>query len=187
MTKTKNAINADVLFDNNQIMDALDQLADTIAKLSKNDVDIYIIGILRGGVDVAKAITKRLRKNNKIVHLGSLDINFYRDDLRTIGHHPTVRRSDLPFDVDGKSIWLIDDVLFTGRTVRAALGEIFDYGRPDLVRLAVLVDRGGQQLPITANIAILQTLMTDNNIHIKLEFDNDDQQQWRICKYQQHH
>ena len=82
--------------------------------------------------------------------LGTLDVSFYRDDFGQIGLHPQVKPSDIPFEVEGSHIILVDDVLYTGRTIRAAINELFDYGRPASIRLATLIDRGGRELPVTA-------------------------------------
>lgn len=108
-----------------------------------------LVGVHTGGVWIAERLWTLLGINDP---LGSLDISFYRDDFSRIGMNPQVRPSHLPFDVDGRHIILVDDVLYTGRTVRAALNELFDYGRPDSILLAVLVDRGGRELPIEANV-----------------------------------
>jgi len=113
-------------------------------------VDPLMIGIHSGGVWVAERLHQLLQLQGP---LGKLDISFYRDDFTRIGLNPAVRPSHLPFTVDGRHIILVDDVLYTGRTIRAALNEIFDYGRPDSVILAVLVDRGGRELPIQADVA----------------------------------
>lgn len=109
-----------------------------------------MIGIHTGGVWVAQRLHQRLGLPEP---LGTLDIAFHRDDFSRIGMQPQVRPSRLPFDVDDRHVILVDDVLYTGRTVRAALNEIFDYGRPASVLLAVLVDRGGRELPIAADVA----------------------------------
>jgi len=108
-----------------------------------------LVGVHTGGVWIAERLRTLLEISDP---LGSLDISFYRDDFSRIGMQPQVRPSELPFDVDGRHIVLVDDVLYTGRTVRAALDEIFDYGRPDSVLLATLVDRGGRELPIEPNV-----------------------------------
>jgi pyrimidine operon attenuation protein/uracil phosphoribosyltransferase len=106
-----------------------------------------LVGIYTGGVWLAE----RLHHNLQLpLPLGALDVSFYRDDFAQIGLHPQVRPSDIPFAVEGSHIILIDDVLYTGRTIRAAINELFDYGRPASVRLAALVDRGGRELPIAA-------------------------------------
>lgn len=107
--------------------------------------DTAIVGIHTGGVWLARRIHDALHLP---IPIGMLDISFYRDDYGKIGLHPQVRPSELPFDVENSKILLVDDVLFTGRTVRAAVNELFDYGRPACIHLAVLVDRGGRELPI---------------------------------------
>ncbi len=109
-----------------------------------------MIGIRTGGVWIAERLHRRLGLDEP---LGILDIAFYRDDFSRLGIDPQVRPSDLPVPVDDRHIVLVDDVLHTGRTVRAALNEIFDYGRPASVLLCVLVDRGGRELPIQPDIA----------------------------------
>ena len=123
-----------------------------------------MIGIFTGGVWLARALHAALGLQQP---LGRVDISFYRDDFSQIGLHPQVRASDIPFAVDGRDIILVDDVLYTGRTVRAAMNEIFDYGRPARIRLAVLVDRGGHELPVAADVAALRLNATAGE-HIKL-------------------
>ena len=109
--------------------------------------DTGLIGIHTGGVWVAERLHPLLKLQTP---LATLDVSFYRDDYEARGLHRDVKRSEIPFEVDGRDLILVDDVLYTGRTIRAALNEIFDYGRPATVRLATLVDRGGRQLPIAA-------------------------------------
>jgi len=108
-----------------------------------------MVGIQTGGAWVAERLHRDL---GLAVPLGTLNISFYRDDYASSGLHANVRPSQIPFDVDGRRILLVDDVLFTGRTVRGAMNELFDYGRPESISLVVLVDRGGRQLPIAAQI-----------------------------------
>jgi len=108
-----------------------------------------MVGIRTGGVWVAERLHRALALAEP---LGTLSIHFYRDDFTRIGMHPRVAPSHLPFEVDDRHIVLVDDVLYTGRTIRAALNEIFDYGRPSRVTLAVLVDRGGRELPIQPDL-----------------------------------
>ena len=112
--------------------------------------DPVMIGIHTGGVWVAEQLHQRM---GLVEPLGTLDISFYRDDFSRIGMNPEVKPSNLPFEVEDRTIILVDDVLQTGRTIRAALNEIFDYGRPARVVLAVLVERKGHELPIRADIA----------------------------------
>ncbi|MBF0463322.1 MAG: bifunctional pyr operon transcriptional regulator/uracil phosphoribosyltransferase PyrR [Magnetococcales bacterium] len=108
-----------------------------------------VIGIRRGGALVAQRLWAQLcQRSGQTIPIGFLDITFYRDDLDTIGPNPVVGETDLQMDIDDKRIILVDDVLFTGRTIRAAMNALFDYGRPESVELLVLVDRGGRQLPI---------------------------------------
>lgn len=123
-----------------------------------------MVGIHTGGAWLARRLHQRLGTD---VPLGSLDISFYRDDFTRIGMNPQVRPSDLPFNVDDCHIILVDDVLHTGRTIRAALNEIFDYGRPASVHLAVLVERPGRELPIQADVVGLHMDLKPNE-HVKL-------------------
>jgi pyrimidine operon attenuation protein/uracil phosphoribosyltransferase len=111
---------------------------------------LLIVGIHTGGVRVARALHERLGPE---APLSTLDISFYRDDFSRIGLHPRVRRSELPVSIEERTVLLVDDVLYSGRTVRAALNELFDYGRPARVLLAVLVERTGHELPIRADYA----------------------------------
>lgn len=107
----------------------------------------YLVGIHSGGAWLAERLHRDL---GLATPLGTLDISFYRDDFDRIGLHAQVQPSDIPFPVAGAHLLLIDDVLYTGRTIRAAMNELFDYGRPASIRLAVLLDRGGRELPIEA-------------------------------------
>ena len=119
------------------------RLADAIRpKLSP---ETALVGIYSGGVWIAERLHKALQVSTP---LGMLSITHYRDDFSRIGLHPQVKPSHLPFEVEGREVILVDDVFYTGRTVRAAMHELFDYGRPASIRLAVLVDRGGHELPI---------------------------------------
>jgi pyrimidine operon attenuation protein/uracil phosphoribosyltransferase len=112
--------------------------------------DLLTVGVHSGGVRVAQALHERLGLAQP---LGTLDISFYRDDFTRIGLHPRVRRSELPVSVEDRTVLLVDDVLYSGRTIRAALNVLFDYGRPARVMLAVLVERTGHELPIRADFA----------------------------------
>ncbi len=123
-----------------------------------------MIGIHTGGVWVARHLHKALALTQPV---GTLNITFYRDDFTRIGMHPQVTPSSLEFEIDDQHIILVDDVLHTGRTIRAALNEIFDYGRPASVILATLVDRPGRELPICADVTGVQLALAENQ-HIKL-------------------
>jgi pyrimidine operon attenuation protein / uracil phosphoribosyltransferase len=124
-----------------------------------------IVGIETGGVWIAEQIRQRLAAD---AEPGRLDISFYRDDFTRNGLHPVVKPSSLPTDIDGRTIILIDDVLQSGRTVRAAMNEIFDYGRPQKILLAILIDRGQREIPVQADF-VGTSLSLDCNSHIKLE------------------
>lgn len=144
-------------------------LSDTCLNLQNHLTTLKIdnplmIGIHSGGVWVAERLHQQLKLKQA---LGSLNIAFYRDDFTRIGIHPQVTPSSLPFDVDGQHIILVDDVLHTGRTIRAALNEIFDYGRPSSIILVTLVDRPGRELPITADISG-RHLPLNASQHVKL-------------------
>lgn len=129
----------------------LDRMADEIrAAVGDALPGLLVVGIHTGGVRVARALHARLGPDTT---LGTLDISFYRDDFTRIGLHPRVRRSELPVSVEDRTVLLVDDVLYSGRTVRAALNVLFDYGRPARVMLAVLVEREGHELPIRADFA----------------------------------
>jgi pyrimidine operon attenuation protein / uracil phosphoribosyltransferase len=131
-----------------QIPEAEQLLVGLIEKLRPDITsNTIIVGIHTGGAWLAERIHQILSLGTP---LGVLDISFYRDDYSKIGLHPQVKPSQLPFEVENSHIILVDDVLYTGRTVRAAVNEIFDYGRPASIHLAVLVDRGGRELPIAA-------------------------------------
>ena len=106
-----------------------------------------LVGIRTGGAWIAERLHRELAIT---VPLGTLDVSFYRDDYESRGLHANVKPSEIPFEVEGREIILVDDVLYTGRTIRAAMNELFDYGRPASIRLAALVDRGGRELPIAA-------------------------------------
>jgi len=110
--------------------------------------DAALVGIYSGGAWLAERLAKRLPGDHP---LGFIDVSYYRDDYALSGLKPNTRRTSLPFDVEGATIVLVDDVLYTGRSVRAAVNELFDFGRPSRIELAVLIDRGGRELPIEAN------------------------------------
>lgn len=169
---------ADLIYDNAAVGAALDRMA--LAIWSQGH-DVALIGIERGGARVADAVQERLERAGCRVDRGNLDISFYRDDLDTIGSNPEVRPSHMPFDISGRTVWLVDDVLYTGRTIRAALGEVFDYGRPDMVRLCVLLDRGGRQLPIAADITGLMHA-ADAGCSVKLVTEEISESDWHIVQ-----
>jgi len=128
-------------------------LAVEIVELNHGTDDLIIVGIQRRGVQLADRLVKMIEGGEGVtVPQGSLDITLYRDDLQTIGPRPVVGPTYLPWDLDNKHVVIVDDVLYTGRTVRAALDELADFGRPASISLAVLIDRGGRELPIHADV-----------------------------------
>ena len=126
--------------------------------------DPILIGIHTGGAWIARELHTQL---GLATPLGSININFYRDDFSRIGLHPRVNASEIPENVEGRHLILVDDVLQTGRTIRAALNEIFSYGRPDSIRLAVLIERGDRELPIQPDVVGLKLHLATHQ-HIKL-------------------
>lgn len=144
----------------------LSQMASDLQSLldSRQITDPAIIGIHTGGAWIAEPIHQQIKPETP---LGTLNITFYRDDFTRIGLHPQVEPSNLPFSVDDRHIVLIDDVLHTGRTIRAAMNEIFDYGRPASIILAVLVERSGRELPICADVAGERRSLATHQ-HVKL-------------------
>lgn len=129
------------------------------------DRDPLMIGIHTGGVWLAERLHRQLNLQDA---MGTIDISFYRDDFSRIGINPLVKTSHLPVNIENRHIILVDDVLHTGRTIRAALNEIFDYGRPDFVCLAVLIERSGRELPIQPDI-VGKHLVLNPQQHVKLE------------------
>ena len=128
-------------------------MADEIIELNDGTENLVIVGIQRRGVQLARRISSLIEESeNTRVLQGSLDITLYRDDLQTVGPRPVVGPTDIPWDIDGRNVVIVDDVLYTGRTVRAALDELADFGRPAHIALAVLIDRGGRELPIQPDI-----------------------------------
>jgi len=145
--------NPTTLLDARAIDRTLRRMADEIVELNGGTDDLVIVGIERRGVQLADRIVTIIEKQEQVqLTRGALDITLYRDDLQTIGPRPVVGRTQLPLSLDGKRVVIVDDVLYTGRTIRAALDELADFGRPARIALVVLVDRGGRELPIHADI-----------------------------------
>lgn len=137
------------VMDDQDIARAVTRIAHEIIEKNKGIEDVVFIGIQRRGVPLARRIAERVQETEgKKIPVGILDITFYRDDLSALSEHPIVNGTQMDFSVTGKKVILIDDVLYTGRTIRAAMDAIIDLGRPKLIQLAVLVDRGHRELPI---------------------------------------
>ncbi|MFA7467036.1 MAG: bifunctional pyr operon transcriptional regulator/uracil phosphoribosyltransferase PyrR [Desulfotomaculaceae bacterium] len=140
------------IMDSDGIRRVITRIAHEIIERNRGTGDLVLIGIRRRGVPLARRLADRIREiEGSLVSVGVLDITLYRDDLTTMGHQPIVRQTEVTFSIDGKRVVLVDDVLFTGRTIRAALDAIIDLGRPRYIQLAALVDRGHRELPIRAD------------------------------------
>ena len=141
------------VLDSRALARTLRRMADEIVELFDGVDNLIFVGIQRRGVQLSDRLGDILDDREQVkVPRGSLDITLYRDDLQTVGPRPVVGPTKLPWDLNGKRVLIVDDVLHTGRTVRAALDELADFGRPSRIALAVLVDRGGRELPIHADI-----------------------------------
>ncbi|TLY39220.1 MAG: bifunctional pyr operon transcriptional regulator/uracil phosphoribosyltransferase PyrR [Nitrospirae bacterium] len=139
------------VMDAQEINRALTRVAHEIIEKNHGNANVALVGIRTGGVYLAKRLAKKLQEiEGTAVPVGDLDITLYRDDLNARKEHPVLRRTDIPFDITDLKVILVDDVLFTGRTIRAAMDGLIDLGRPGEIQLAVLVDRGHRQLPIKA-------------------------------------
>jgi len=161
-----------------EIERTLVRLAHEIVEKNAGAANLGLVGIKRRGVPLAQRLAKLIEKIERVpVETGVLDISFYRDDLSTSGPRPTVNKGDIGFDVNGRDIILMDDVLYTGRTIRAALDALFDHGRPKSVQLLVLIDRGHRELPIQSTYTG-RSIPTSSReiIEVKLrEVDEDEQ------------
>jgi pyrimidine operon attenuation protein / uracil phosphoribosyltransferase len=157
---------------NKPLPDAEDLLARLTERMRASVTpDTALIGIHTGGVWLAQRLHKALALRQP---LGTIDVSFYRDDYGSRGLHPKVKPSNIPFEVADADIILVDDVLYTGRTIRAAMNELFDYGRPQSIRLAALIDRGGRQLPIAAQFVGAEVSAADGE-QIELRKNEKDQ------------
>ena len=166
-----------VVLDARSMERTLRRMADEILELNGGSDDLIIVGIQRRGVQLADRIVALIKDRDAVnIPRGALDITLYRDDLQTVGPRPVVGKTELPFELDGKVIVIVDDVLYTGRTVRAALDELADFGRPARIALAVLIDRGGRELPIHADIVGKKIDISERDrvdVHVN-ELDNKD-------------
>ena len=158
-----------------EIERTLVRLVHEIIEKNNGAADLGIVGVRRRGVFLAQRLGHMIQRIEKTpVPVGTLDISLYRDDLSTVGPKPVVQKSEIGFPITGKNIVLVDDVLYTGRTTRAALDALFDQGRPNRVQLCVLIDRGHRELPIEATFIGRQVQTTQQEIiEVKLrELDN---------------
>jgi pyrimidine operon attenuation protein / uracil phosphoribosyltransferase len=158
-----------------EIERTLVRLAHEIVERNNGTKNLALIGIRRRGVPLAERLAKSVREFEKAqVPVGYLDINLYRDDLSTIATQPVIQRTEIHFPVIDKTIVLVDDVLYTGRTTRAAMDALLDYGRPKAIQLCVLIDRGHRELPIEANY-VGKYIQTTNTEIIEVKLPETDQ------------
>jgi pyrimidine operon attenuation protein/uracil phosphoribosyltransferase len=165
------------IMDQEGIRRALTRIAHEILEKNAGTKDLVLIGIRRRGVPLASRLSERIKEiEGTSIPLGILDITLYRDDLSQLDYHPLVRKTEVPFSITGKKVVLVDDVLYTGRTVRAAMDALMDLGRPQLIQLAVLIDRGHRELPIRADF-VGKNVPTSRKEQINvslLEIDGED-------------
>jgi pyrimidine operon attenuation protein/uracil phosphoribosyltransferase len=140
------------LLDNNDIKRAITRMAHEIVEKNRGIENLCLVGIQKGGVILARRLAKQIESiEGMSLEIGALDITLYRDDLNTKDEQPFVKETDIQFSINGKTVVIVDDVLFTGRSIRAALDALVDFGRADNIQLAVLIDRGHRELPIRAD------------------------------------
>lgn len=165
-----------VLMDESAIRRALTRISHEILEKNKGMDDIVLVGIRTRGVPIAERIAKEIEGiEGKRPPVGVLDITLYRDDLSTLSYQPIIHETELPVDITGKDVILVDDVLYTGRTIRAALDALIDMGRPTTIQLAVLIDRGHRELPIRADY-VGKNIPTSRNelVEVRLpEYDGE--------------
>jgi pyrimidine operon attenuation protein/uracil phosphoribosyltransferase len=155
----------------------LQRLAHEIVERTGGAKDLALIGVRRRGVPLSERLAKLIHASAKVtVPVGTLDITLYRDDLSTVGSQPVVQSTEIEFPVDDRDLVIVDDVLYTGRTIRAAMNGLFDLGRPRRIRLCVLIDRGHRELPVEASF-IGRTVQTSDTeiVEVRLqEIDNEE-------------
>ena len=149
-----NFVKKNVIMDADAMRRAIVRIAHEIIERNKGVENVVLVGIRTRGVPIAERLAAAIREIEKVeLPVGMLDITLYRDDLSTLAYNPVCHGTEIDFDVDGKTVILVDDVLYTGRTIRCALDAIIDMGRPKAIQLAVLIDRGHRELPIRADFA----------------------------------
>jgi len=170
-----NFIDKTILMDEDGIRRAMTRIAHEIVEKNKGVEHLVLVGIRTRGVPLAERIAAEIERIEGVrPPVGTLDITLYRDDLSLLAYQPTVRATEMPVDIHGKTIVLTDDVLFTGRTIRAALDALIDMGRPRIIQLAVLVDRGHRELPIRADY-VGKNVPTSRNENIQVRTKQFDQ------------
>jgi pyrimidine operon attenuation protein/uracil phosphoribosyltransferase len=167
-----------VVMDADGIDRSLTRVAYELLERNKGIEDMVLVGIQTGGVFLAERLKKKIgRIEEAEIPMGVLDITLYRDDLRTSNKKPRLGKTDIPFSLENKKVILIDDVLFTGRTIRAAMDALIDFGRPKLIQLVVLIDRGHRELPIRADFVgknLPSSLWEAVTVHLKEKSGRDE-------------
>jgi pyrimidine operon attenuation protein/uracil phosphoribosyltransferase len=162
-----------VLLDSGDIERALTRMAHEIIERNRGGEALCLVGIQRGGVGLALRLAARLKEiEGSEIPCGALDITFYRDDINVRKDRPSVRKTDISFEINNKKVILVDDVLFTGRSIRAAMDALMDFGRPASIQLAVLVDRGHRELPIKADF-VGKNIPTSMNETVTVQLTED--------------
>ncbi len=155
----------------------LSRIVHQIIEKNKGCEDLCLIGIQRGGVHLANRLSKGIKGIENIeIPVGSLDISFYRDDLNIRESHPVTRKTEIPLDITDRKIILVDDVLYTGRSIRAAMDALMDFGRPAQIQLAVLIDRGHRELPIRADY-VGKNIPTSRSENVDVHLEEDGKEE----------
>jgi pyrimidine operon attenuation protein / uracil phosphoribosyltransferase len=177
-------IERNVVMNQDRIARSITRIAYEILEMNRGTKDLAIIGIRTRGAVLARRLANKIEElEGEKVLVGILDITLYRDDLTTVGHQAVVRKTEIPFGLTGKHVVLVDDVLFTGRTIRAALDALIDLGRPEYIRLAVLIDRGHRELPIQADF-VGQKIASTHDEMIKVLVEELDGKEMVVVKEQ---
>ena len=165
------------LLSSEEIGRTLNRLAHEIVEKSGGTKDLALIGVRRRGVPLAHRLSTIIRDSSHVeVPVGTLDITLYRDDLSTVGPQPIVQSTEIPFPVDDRDLVVVDDVLYTGRTIRAAMNGLFDLGRPRRIRLCVMIDRGHRELPIEATF-VGRTVQTSDTEIVEVRLQEVDKEE----------
>lgn len=162
------------ILDGPGISRALTRIAHEILERNRGTDGVVLVGLRSRGIELARRLSRNIKEIEGVeVPVGALDVTLYRDDLGKVGVQPVVRKTEIPFTVDQKKVVLVDDVLYTGRTIRAAMDSLMDLGRPRLIQLAVLVDRGHRELPVRADY-VGKNVPTSQQEQVQVLLEEDD-------------
>ena len=163
-----------LVLDSPSIERSIVRIAHEILEMNKGTTGLCLIGIQTRGVVLAARLEKAIESISHVnIPVGLLDINLYRDDLTRVAEQPVIHKTEINFDLDGRTVVLVDDVLYTGRTIRCALDALIDFGRPKRIELAVLIDRGHRELPIRADF-VGKNIPTSEEEHVNVRFNETD-------------